>query len=369
MADVRPQDREPDASRHQAPGANAKFDTGNAKRRLFVIIAIIVVALVTTAAVIWWLIARNYESTDDAYIDAHIVHLSPEIAGRVLHVDINDNMRVQKDQLLVEIDAADAAAHFAQVTAQEAQAEAQAAQAQAQIRVSEATYQQAMASANGASAQATNAARDWARTQDLIKMKSPAVTAQQIDQAEAASINTAAQRDAAEKQAKASQAQVDVAKAQLAGAQGQLKTVQAQFEQARLNLGYTRVIAPVAGTIARQSVAAGNYVQPGQEMLAIVPFDIWITANFKETQLALMRPGQKVDIEIDAYPDVHFYGHVDSIQRGAGQAFSLLPPENATGNFVKVVQRVPVKILIEGPKDDRYVLGPGMSAYPTVHVH
>jgi membrane fusion protein (multidrug efflux system) len=357
-ADSHPQDHQTPVPRSEAPAANAPSEVDPAKRHLFIIIALIVVVLVIAGAVIWWLIARNYESTDDAYIDAHIVHLSPQIAGRVLNVQIDDNMRVSKGQLLAEIDSADAVARLDQISGQEAQAKAQLAQAEALIEVSQATYQQAMAGVAGAAAQATNAARDLARYRGLRETMPAAVAAQQIDQAEAAAVNTAAQRDAAEKQAKT----------QVAGALAQLRTVHAQIDQANLNLGYTRVLAPVAGTIARQSVAVGNYLQPGQDMAVIVPFDIWITANFKETQLALMRPGQKVDIAIDACPEISFEGHVDSVERGAGEAFSLLPPENATGNFVKVVQRVPVKILIDEPADGNCPLGPGMSVYPTVHL-
>jgi membrane fusion protein (multidrug efflux system) len=358
----------PDASGSRVPVPDTESDVAPGKRRLFIIIALIVIALVILGAAIWWLIARNYASTDDAYIDTHIVFVAPQIAGRVLHVAINDNMRVRAGQVLVEIDQADAVAHSAQITAQVADAQAQLAQAQVQVSVSQDMYQQAVAGVTGAAAQAADGARDIARYRKISETMPAAVAAKQVDQAQAAALNTASERDAAEHKAKAAHAQIDAAKTQVAGAQARLKTAEAQLEQASLNLGYTQVLAPTAGTVAHQSVAVGDYLQPGQEMLAIVPFDIWITANFKETQLALIRPGQKVDIEIDAYPDVQFYGHVDSIERGAGEAFSLLPPENSTGNFVKVVQRVPVKIMIDGPKDDRYVLGPGMSANPTVHV-
>jgi len=338
------------------------------KRRRFIVIAGIVVMLIVVAAVGWWLHARNYENTDDAYIDAHIVHLAPQIEGRVIQVFTNDNMRVRKGQLLVQIDASDATARYDQARAQEAQAEAQLAQAEAQIGVNQAAYQQALASVTGAGAQAMNASLDLARYRGLRQAMPSAVAGQQIDQARATAVNAAAQRNAAQKQAAGALAQIKAAKTQVQGASAQLKTAEAQLKQAQINLGYTRIVSSVDGTIAQLSVAVGNYVSPGTQMLAIVPFRVWVTANFKESQLDLVRPGQKVDIRIDAYPDVDFYGHVDSIQRGAGQAFALLPPENATGNFVKVVQRVPVKIVIDGPKDRRYILGPGMSVVPTVHV-
>ncbi len=365
MADEHSQAPGESAANHPQP-AQAGMDPR--KRRLFILVAIVVVALLIVVAVIWWLIARQYEKTDDAYIDARITHLSPQIAGRVLHVYANDNLRVRAGQLLVDIDPADVRARYDQAQAQESQAEAQLAQTRAQIRVSEANYQQVRAMAVGAAAQAENAARDLKRYRDLRQTLPSAVADQQLDQVRTTAVNTAAQRDAAVKQAQAAQAQVDAVQTQVTGAEAQLKTAQAQLEQAHLNLSYAQIVAPTDGTVAQQSVAVGNYVQPGQELLAIVPLQLWITANYKETQLERMRPGQQVDIRIDAYPGVHFTGHVDSIQRGAGQAFSLLPAENATGNFVKVAQRVPVKILIDGPNDSRYVLGPGMSVYPSVHV-
>jgi membrane fusion protein (multidrug efflux system) len=139
------------------------------------------------------------------------------------------------------------------------------------------------------------------------------------------------------------------------------------LNSANINLGYARIVAPVTGHVAQKTVAPGNYVQPGTELMAIVPLDLWITANFKETQLANIRVGQKVSIRIDACPQAKIEGHVDSIERGAGQAFGVLPPENATGNYVKVVQRVPVKILMDR-RTGGCVLGPGMSAEPTVRV-
>ena len=145
----------------------------------------------------------------------------------------------------------------------------------------------------------------------------------------------------------------------------------AQIAQARVTLGNLELRAPVAGQVVNRSVNVGSYVSPGTPLMAIVPETMWVTANFKETQLALMRPGQPVSIKVDAYPDVEFRGHVDSIQRGAGQAFSILPPQNATGNYVKVVQRVPVRIAFDlknGPDPRKYPIGPGMSVVPTVKV-
>ena len=151
-------------------------------------------------------------------------------------------------------------------------------------------------------------------------------------------------------------------------AAGQVDQLEAAVRQAELDLSHTKIWAPESGRITRKSVEAGNYVQVGQTLLSIVPDNVWVVANFKENQLGHMRPGQPATIRIDAYPDKIFKGHVESIQAGSGARFSLLPPENATGNYVKVVQRVPVKILIDEPPDPHHVLGPGLSVLPEVKV-
>jgi membrane fusion protein (multidrug efflux system) len=327
---------------------------------------VILVALIV-GGLLWWLNARQYEDTDDAFIDTHIVQLAPQIAGRVARVLVNDNQQVRRGQLLVEIDPSDETTRLNQTLAQKVQAETQFAQAQAQIHVSEATYDQAEANARGADAQAVNAARDLARYRALKASTPLAVAQQQLDSATAAARNTAAARDAARQQSQAARAQIAAAKAALEGAEASINSLNAQLAQAKLNLGYTRLAAPLDGHVAQRSVAIGNYVQAGEQLMAIVPLKLWVTANFKETQLDRMRPGEAVDISVDACPSASVRGHVDSIQRGAGQAFGLLPPENATGNYVKVVQRVPVKILIDRvPRD--CPLGPGMSVEPSVKV-
>ncbi|MBV9990329.1 MAG: HlyD family secretion protein [Alphaproteobacteria bacterium] len=300
---------------------------------------IALIAAVAIAGLLWWLNARQYENTDDAFIDTHIVHLSPQIAGQVTRVLVGDNQAVRKGQLLVVIDSADATTRLSQAEAQEAQARTQRAQAKAGER--------------GAAAQATSAEADLARYRLLQRTDPAAVAQQQVDQAVAAARNARAQRDAA--------------RAQIAGADAQIKVDEAQIAAARLNLGYTAIAAPVDGHVAQRSVASGNYVAPGQELMAIVPNELWVTANFKETQLAHMRVGQNVSLSVDACSGGDVAGHVQSIQHGAGQAFGILPPENATGNYVKVVQRVPVKIVLDRvPKD--CVLGPGMSVTPSVKV-
>lgn len=298
------------------------------------------VLLVLAGGLIWWLIARNYESTDDAFIDTHIVRLAPQIAGQVTAVLAKDNQLVHQGDLLVTIDSADAKARLDQVSAQKAQAQTALAQA--------------LAGAAGIAAQAENANRDLARYRALKRTAPAAVVQQQMDQAEATARNANAQRRQSD--------------AQIAGARAQITSYEAQIAAAELSLGYTRVVAPVTGHITQKTVAVGNYVSPGQQLLAIVPLELWVTANFKETQLESIRVGQHVDVAVDAC-GLTLPGRVDSIQRGAGQAFGILPPENATGNYVKVVQRVPVKIVLDRmPDPARCALGPGMSVVPTVTV-
>jgi membrane fusion protein, multidrug efflux system len=302
------------------------------------IVLIVVVLILVAGGVIWWLDARNYEDTDDAFIDTHIIHVSPQVAGEVLVVHVNDNQRVRAGQLLVDIDARTQQAQLDQITAQRVQAMTQIQQAQAQERA--------------ALAQVTNTSRDLARYRNLQATTPQAVAQQQVDQAEAAERSAVAQRDQAS--------------AQIAGAKAQITVLDAQIATAQLNLGYAHVIAPVDGHVAQRSVAPGNYISPGQDLMAIVPDRLWVTANFKETQLRLMRRGQHVRVTVDSC-DRDIDGHVDSIQRGAGQAFGILPPENATGNYVKVVQRVPVKIILDHVPEG-CTLGPGMSVEPRVTV-
>jgi membrane fusion protein (multidrug efflux system) len=216
---------------------------------------------------------------------------------------------------------------------------------------------------------AREAADDLVRYRRLQASAPGAVSAQQLDQALEQARNTAAQQASALKKAQNAAAQVRAAEAQVGALTAQHAASQAQLAQSHITLGDTRLTAPIDGHIAKLSIAPGGYVQPGQELMAIVPdnLHLWVTGNFKETQLTLMRVGQRADVRIDACSASPLRAHVDSIQRGAGQAFALLPPENATGNFVKVVQRVPVKLVFDHPPQD-CPLGPGLSVEPRVLV-
>jgi membrane fusion protein (multidrug efflux system) len=333
---------------------------------LLTVMAVVLLAAIL-GGVLWWLHARNFESTDDAFIDAHIVRLAPQTSGRVTAVYVTDNELVQAGHPVIDIDSASVQTKVAQAEAQRAQAQAGVDNARAQIVVGQSDYRQSLSDLAAAEAVAVKAARDLARYRTLQAINPAAVAPQQIDQAVATAEQTAAQRDAALKTTRTRAAQVAAARTQVKSNQDQVKAAEASLQEANVNLGYNRLVAPVTGHITQKTVAVGNYVQAGTQLMAIVPLEVWVTANFKETQLALMRPGQPVTIKIAACPGSKVTGKVDSIQRGAGQAFGILPPENATGNYVKVVQRVPVKIDFDSLPHE-CPLGPGLSVSPTVRV-
>ena len=335
--DAEREDRGPEAS--DVDGEESGRKSSAWRNSLILIAGVIAVCLFSFVGYSWWTDARQFEDTDDAFIDTHIVYVSPQISGQVTAVRVNDNQLVHKGDVLVELSSADAQERLNQIQAEKAHAETQ--------------YQQALDSQRGASAQAQNAASELARYRLLQRTMPAAVSQEQIDQATAVDSNAAAQRDSAEQQ--------------VSGAMAQINDFDAQLSAAKTNFTYTRIVAPIDGHIAQRDVATGDYVSLGQQMLAIVPLQLWVTANFKETQFADMRVGQRVTIKADACGSAELIGHIDSIQRGSGQAFEILPPENATGNYVKVVQRVPVKILLDKIPPE-CSLGPGMSVVPRVKV-
>ncbi len=341
------------------------------KKPLFWIILVIVVGGLIIGGVLYWLHARQFESTDDAFVDTHIVRLAPQVAGTLVQVADIDNRHVEAGRLLAVIKASGRDAQVAEAQANESQARAQYAQSQAQVTAAEAQRQQAIAQARVPLAAAIKAQQDLTRYEALLRLDPSAVAGQQLDQARATARQTAADAAQAREQIDTATAQISVARKQVGAAKSVIDARRAQVDQANVTIGDLRLTAPVAGQVVNRSVNIGSYVAPGTQLMAIVPDTMWVTANFKETQLTLMKIGQPVDIHVDAYPGVDFKGHVDSIQRGAGQAFALLPPQNATGNYVKVVQRVPVRIVFDaknGPDPKRYPIGPGMSVVPTVKV-
>jgi membrane fusion protein, multidrug efflux system len=358
----------PEVSLPQPQVALPEVPVGRAggRRKLRLIAALAMAAVLIAGGVLWWLGARQWETTDDAFIDAHMVLIAPQVGGRVAQVLVGDNERVATGQLLVALDPAEYQAKLEQAAANRAAAVGSLAQAKAQRNALIANKEQAQAEVGVAEANAANAASQLARTRSLVERQF--ASRQQLDNDFANARSTSSTLVAAQKKLAAAEAQLEVAASQIATAKANLESAAAQQEEARLDLDYTRVVAPEAGWVAHKNVATGDYVQVGQNLMALVPLRVWVTANFKETQIDRIRIGQPVEIRVDAYPDQVFRGRVDSFTAGSGAAFSLLPPENATGNYVKVVQRVPVKIVFDAPPDLHFPLGPGMSVVPSVKV-
>ncbi|HEY1604353.1 MAG TPA: HlyD family secretion protein [Allosphingosinicella sp.] len=339
------------------------------KRPLFWIVLIVAVAVVAIGALLWWLNARHYESTDDAFVDAHIVRLTPQVSGQLVWVAPADNRHVAPGQLLARIEPSGPEAELRQSQAGIAQARAEIEQDLSRVAAAEAQRREAAANAVAPEAEAVRAANDYARYRTLLRLDRAAVAPTQLDAAKSQAESSAAQAAAARRAVDTAAANVDVARRQIAAAEAGMQAARAKVAASRVTMGNLDIVAPVAGEVVNRNVNVGSFVSPQTQMMAIVPDEVWITANFKETQLAGIRVGQHVDIVLDAFPKVHFDGHVDSIQRGAGQAFALLPPQNATGNYVKVVQRVPVRILFDRMPDPHlFPIGPGMSAKPKIRV-
>jgi membrane fusion protein (multidrug efflux system) len=328
-------------------------------------LGLVALLLAAAAGYIYWDYTSHFESTDDAFIAARQFAIAPQVAGYVTAVPVTDNQHVARGAVIAQIDQRDYRAALEQANAQVAGAQAgiqsvdaQIATQQAQIAASQA--QVAQAQANLELSQTT-----WKRDQPLVN-KGWATAQQGTVDVQGLKAQQAAV-DSAQAALKVTQRQIDTLKAQRASAEANLAQAEAQRDQAQLNLGYTTVTADQPGRVVNLTGAVGQFAQPGTNLTMFVPDQIWVVANYKETQLDRMRPGQPVEIGIDAYPERDFHGHVDSVQPGSGPAFSLLPPENATGNYVKIVQRVPVKIILDNPPAD-VSLGPGMSVVPTARV-
>jgi len=354
-------DQRTDNERRQdaAPGREKKPAVGQAqktqpwadwlqrRRRMVLTVAALVIAAII-ATVVWWVNTSGYESTDDAFIDARTVSISAQVGAAIVDVPVTDNQLVKAGAVLVRLDNRDYKAQFDQ-------SEANVANIDAQIAAQQARIEQAEKQSAEAQATLTFARQQEERYTGLVQKG--AVTVEQAQQYASGLRQAQANYSAAQANAIATEKQLPVLRAQRA-------QVGAQLEQAAANLSRTIVTAPEAGRVTQLTAARGNYAAVGQVLMMFVPLKVWVTANFKETQLRTVHPGDPVSIEIDAYPHHKFKGHVDSIQAGSGTAFSLLPPENATGNYVKIVQRVPVKIVFDQPPD--VLLGPGMSVVPTV---
>jgi len=450
--DSKQQDGPENGERPTAPKA------GTRRRRRFLIIGASAVILIAVAGTIYWLYARQYESTDDAFIDGDIVQISPKVSANVIHVPVKANQFVHKGDLLVELDPSDLQARLDQAKAQLAAAQSQRDQAVANVNLTRRSTHAAQEQATS-NVQTTTGAVQQTRfgaesQQARVKQAQSAVTTaranlaqvraqtkqaesnlhlaqveydrrralaergdisrqsldqalnalqsaqselnainRQIDAAQSrvneaeANVSTAAreyQQALAQvgvsrsqvneskgrlEDANAAPERIDVSESQVETAEASATTAEAALHEAELELSYTKIYAPEDGYVTRKTVEEGQLVAIGTPLMAISQSDeLWVVANFKETQLENMRVGQPVSIKVDAYPNKSFRGKVESLQAGTGSRFSLLPPENATGNFVKVVQRVPVKIVFDEKPPDELLLAPGMSAEPSVKV-
>jgi membrane fusion protein (multidrug efflux system) len=364
-ASTAPGDRKADVAPPPAP--TSRNATGGSKRRgpLFKASVAAVALLLGTGGTFYWLHARQFESTDDAFVDGTVIRLAAQTDGLIAELLVSDNQSVRAGQLIARIDPADAKTRLDEARAQVSIAEDKVRDAQTVLGVKQAEIAQAQAQLTAAQAD-----RDFARSeqQRVERIGREAASEQELQRA------TLSLR-AAEAKVAAAEANVKLAEASFANATSAVKTAESGVAQAKavvgqreVTLGYTDIKAPQAGRVTKRSIEVGSYVEPGQMVCAIVPTNVWVTANFKETQLDEMRPGQPVEIKVDAYPGHEFRGHVDTIQSGTGARFSLLPPENATGNFVKVVQRVPVKIVFDDAIPPDLIVAPGMSVEPSVKV-
>lgn len=313
-----------------------------------------------------WLHSRVWVGTDDAFLDAHVQQVSSRIAARVDAVPVRDNEYVKKGQLLVQLDDRDLRVAVQQSEASLKSAQADVVKAQAQMLAAQSAAAQAVAQAESAQVTSENSDLELTRTEKL--RQSGAVAQRDLDTALKTSQTDRSSLTAAQKQVGSLEAGIRYTAAAVDSAKAAVAKAQAELDKARLDLSYATITASQDGRVTVKSVEPGNYVQPGQSLMAVVSAEVWIEANFKETQLARVRPGQEAVARVDAYPGLELHGRVDSVQAGSGAQFSLLPPENATGNYVKVVQRVPVKITLDLSRDDIPLLGPGMSVVPEIRV-
>ncbi len=319
----------------------------NEEKRIFkkryITITIAIIALLV-GGYIWW-DASHYQSTDDAYVESHMVQIAPRVSGQIEKIFITDNQRIKEGDIVAIIDDKDYKIKFEQADAQ---------------------YQRALLNQNVAKANLSAVNSEIALAQkDLERYKnlyeSGAVSKQIFDSAQTKYDSIKAKQTDAEN--------MIFSKTANKVADADLKVLKALKDQAELNLSYTKILAPRDGVVTNKNVEKGAYVQVGQPLFAIVPDEVWIVANFKENQVGQMKPGQLVDIKVDTYPNKIFKGKIDSIQRASGAKASLFPPENAVGSFVKIVQRIPVKIVFtEKINPEQYTIVSGMSVIPKVRV-
>ena len=315
---------------------------GGQSRIVFMVMGVALLGLLGFGAKRWWF-ARSHVSTDNAQVDGHIIPILPKVGGFVAEVRVRENQDVKAGDTLVVLDDRDFRSRLAQT---EADLAALLATVSSRTRVGQAEAAVAQAQANALKAHADLARMEPLALQDIV-------SAQQLDAARAA--------------AAAADAQLASSQAALVGADARVAASRAARDQAALQLSYTRITAPATGVVSKKTAEVGQLVQPGQPLMAVVPLqDVWVVANLKETETADVTPGDPAEISVDAYPGRRFRGQVESLAPATGAKFSLLPPDNATGNFTKVVQRIPVRVRLAGPADPAHPLRPGMSAVVTI---
>jgi membrane fusion protein (multidrug efflux system) len=334
------------------------------KRPVLPILGVLLLALLGYFGYRWWE-GRNWEETDNAQVEGHVTPVLPRVGGYVAQVRVEENQAVKAGDTLLVIDDRDLRAKLEQANADLAAAEEQTAggggQAVAQAAAAQAQAGAARANIGAAEANAEKARRDVERLRPLAERN--IVSKQQFDGVVAAAEAANAQVRAARENANAAASQATAAGAGVRVTRSRIESARASRDAVALQLGYAVVTAPMDGVVARKSVEVGQMVQPGQPLMTVVPLgDVWVTANLKETQTRDLRPGDPVEVEVDAYPAHTFHGRLQSISPATGARFSLLPPDNATGNYTKVVQRIPVRVRFDGGIDPAHPLRPGMSA-------
>ena len=362
-----------DNEQKQADERERKEEQSRNKARPFVWAGLVIFVLVVVVGggLYWWL-TRFEVTTDDAFTAGRTITVAPHVSGYVTELDVGDNQFVRQGEVLMRIDPRNYQASLDQAKASLEQAKGQLVGAKFAVQVAMKNFPGQLKQAQGqlliAQAQEINAETEYKRQHNIARA---ATTQQAIDQSNASLKQAQGQVQQAEglvEQSTPIQANVGNAQTRIQQQAGSLAQAEAQVSTAKLNLEWTTIRAPHDGWIAQRNVERGNYVNVGQALFSIVEPEVWISANYKETQITHMRPGQPVTIAVDAYPSLHLSGHVDSIQNGSGAQFSAFPPENATGNYVKIVQRVPVKIIIDSGLDPNVPLPLGISVEPTVTV-
>jgi membrane fusion protein (multidrug efflux system) len=362
----------PDDMRAQDPGQDRSSEAPPRRSPTGWLVLGTVALLAIAGGAAYWYATRNEVSTDDAFTDGRAVTIAAKLAGYVTELHVTDNQRVHAGEVLLRIDARDTRAARDQAAGRVASAEAQLSNARLALDLARIVYPARLASALAQrDAVRATLVRAQADRRRQLAMPRPATTQTEVDEATAASAQAQAQlaeAEAAIRQAEPVALSIAQAEAQVHELEGELAQARAQLDQAEVTLSYCTLIAPQDGWVTKRNVERGTFVNAGAALMSLVSPEVWVTANFKESQLDRMRPGQHVRIWVDAYPGLALRGHVDSIQRGSGGRFSAFPPENATGNFVKIVQRVPVKIVIDEGLDPDVPLPLGLSVDPKVEL-